>query len=132
MENARGNSKKPRAVHLRLLPAGTISFEQPVDGLWEGIVKREPYQPSMGNRTGGRAHGGWGEHSAMGWIGDVKAVVPSEPSTAEQQTTHHQQPTTSPVSDTPAEFHHHGSLSRGDEMILPMPAAHHEFFVPVW
>ncbi len=84
MEDARNNNKKPRAIQLHLLPAGSISFYEPVEGLWEGIVKREPqYQSSsMGYRTRGRGHGGWGEESAMGWIEDVEAVVPFEPPAA--------------------------------------------------
>ncbi len=112
VEGANVNNRKPRAVKLCLLPAGSISFEQQVEGLWEGVVKREPCQPSKGHRSGGRGHGGWGEESAIGWIGDVKAVLPLEPSAGQIQKPHQ---STAPVSDA-MEFSRDGGLSPGDEM----------------
>ncbi len=81
-----------------------------MEGLWEGVVKREPpYQSSMGHRAGGRGHGGWGEESAMGWIRDVEAVLPFEPPTAQKT----RDESTAPVSDA-TEFHRDGDLSPGD------------------
>ncbi len=112
VEDANVNNRKPRAVKLRLLPAGSISFEQQVEGLWEGVVKREPCQPSMARRSGGRGHGGWGEESAMGSIGDVKAVLPLELSAVQIQKPHQ---STAPVPDA-TEFSRDGGLSPGNEM----------------
>ncbi len=111
VEGENASNRKPRAVQLRLLPAGSISFEEIVEGLWEGVVKREPYQPLMGHRSGGgRGHGGRGEESVMGWIGDVKSVLPSGLSTAAQIQPPHQP--TAPVSDAT-------EISCGDDGLSP-------------